>query len=95
MCVAVVCLFAWVFWFQNKTGLRCRCPGLLFESFHIPIAFSIGMLNLMNERPDVPGTSAWVEKGICDSTPVPFKSINKLQFTLTLQNYHPLNISLT
>lgn len=89
------CLFAWVFWFQNKTGLRCSCPGLLFESLHIPIASSTGMLNLMNERPDAPGTSAWVRTAYVTGPQCVLKSVNKLQFISTLQNYHTLNISIT
>lgn len=55
MCVAIVYL-------HGFSGLeikpdRCSCPGL-FEPSHIPVAFSPGMLCLMNEKPDVSGTSS-------------------------------------
>ena len=93
--VCCCCLFAWIFWFQNKTGLRCSCPGLLFESVHIPIASSTEMLNLMNERRDAPGTPAWVRTAYVTGPPWLLKSVNKLQFISTLQNYHTLNISVT
>lgn len=53
------------------------------------------MLNIMNERSDVPGTFSLVKKGIRDRPSVPFQIVNKLVFTSILQKCHPLKISLT
>lgn len=51
MCVAVVYLHGF-----SGFKIKLLSDAAVLVWLQIPKAFSAGMLNLMNERPDVPGT---------------------------------------